>query len=239
MKVVENSPQNAQICTIFKNFLGGPCPQTPLAKARSFAARDMPLRGMYIQNHTNFKVGSPPLEKSCIRPWDTGHMKLAEGCEDMTWGSGLSFNLTITTKSTYWPGSNKLVSILESLRAKLRSSEVELNGSSSKETPVAVPDIASPASRSRSVNKAGSLRKSSQKVTPSTPRLKKSGRPLYKVFMKNRVSKRRKRQLTGSSNSAQDVDTGGSGMDTESESSFVSTRDHVSEPPNDLRDFDS
>ena len=41
LKVVENSPQNAQNCTIFKNFLGGPCPQTPLAKARSFAARDM------------------------------------------------------------------------------------------------------------------------------------------------------------------------------------------------------
>ena len=52
--------------------------------------------------------------------------------------------------------------------------------------------------------------------------------------MKNRVSKRRKRQLTGSSNSDQDVDT-----DTASESSFVSTRDHVSEAPNDLRDFDS
>ena len=48
MKVVENSPQNARNCTILKNFLGGACPQTPLAKARSFAARDMPLRGMYI-----------------------------------------------------------------------------------------------------------------------------------------------------------------------------------------------
>ena len=68
MKVVENSPQNARNGTIFKNFLGGPCPQTPLAKARSFAARDMPLRGMYIQNHRNFKVGPPPPEKSCIRP---------------------------------------------------------------------------------------------------------------------------------------------------------------------------
>ena len=56
MKVVENSPQNAQNCTIFKNFLEGACPQTPLAKARSFAARDMPLRGMYIQNQTKFKV---------------------------------------------------------------------------------------------------------------------------------------------------------------------------------------
>ena len=68
MKVVENSPQNARNCTIFKIFLGGACPQTPLAKARSFAARDMPLRGMYIQNPGNFKVGPPPLEKSCIRP---------------------------------------------------------------------------------------------------------------------------------------------------------------------------
>ena len=61
MKVVENSPQNARDCTIFKNFLGrGACPQTPLTKARSFAARDMPLRGMYIRNRRNFKVGPPP-----------------------------------------------------------------------------------------------------------------------------------------------------------------------------------
>ena len=50
MKVAENSPQNARNCTIFKKILGGAFPQTPLAKARSFAARDMPLRGMYIQN---------------------------------------------------------------------------------------------------------------------------------------------------------------------------------------------
>ena len=69
MKVAENSPQNARNCTIFKNFLGGACPQTPLAKARSFAARNMSLRGMYIQNPRNFKVGPPPPEKSCIRPW--------------------------------------------------------------------------------------------------------------------------------------------------------------------------
>ena len=68
MKVVENSPQNARNCTIFKKFLGGPCPQTPLAKACSFAAHNMALRGMYIQNPRNFKVGPPPSEKSCIRP---------------------------------------------------------------------------------------------------------------------------------------------------------------------------
>ena len=67
MKVVENSPQKARNCTILKNFLGGACPQTPLANARSFAARNMPLRGMYIQNPRNVKVGPPP-EKSCIRP---------------------------------------------------------------------------------------------------------------------------------------------------------------------------
>ena len=68
MKVVENSPQNARNCTIFKNFLGGACPQTPLTKARSFAARDMALRGMYIQNPRNFKVGPPPLRNPAYAP---------------------------------------------------------------------------------------------------------------------------------------------------------------------------
>ena len=68
MKVVEKCLQNARNCTIFKNFLGGACPQTPLTKARSFAARDMPLCGLYIKNPRNFKIGPPPPEKSCIRP---------------------------------------------------------------------------------------------------------------------------------------------------------------------------
>ena len=68
MKVVENSPQNARNCTIFKNFLGEACPQTPLAKARSFAARDMPLRGMNIQNPKNLKVGPPPLRNPAHAP---------------------------------------------------------------------------------------------------------------------------------------------------------------------------
>ena len=67
MKVAENSPQNARNCTILKNFLVGTCPQTPLAKARSFAARDMPLGVMYIQNHRNFKVG-PPLRNPAYAP---------------------------------------------------------------------------------------------------------------------------------------------------------------------------
>ena len=67
MKVVEISPQNARNCTISKNFLGGAC-QTPLAKARSFAARDMPLRGMYIENPRNFKVGPPPLRNPAYAP---------------------------------------------------------------------------------------------------------------------------------------------------------------------------
>ena len=63
MKVVENSLQNARNCTIFKNFLGGACPQTPLTKTRSFAARDM-----YIQNHRNFKVAPPPLRNPAYAP---------------------------------------------------------------------------------------------------------------------------------------------------------------------------
>ena len=63
MKVVENSPQNARNFTIIKKFFRGACPQTPLAKARSFAAR-----GMYTQNSRNFKVGPPPLRNPAYAP---------------------------------------------------------------------------------------------------------------------------------------------------------------------------
>ena len=66
MKVVEDSPQNARNSTIFKNFLGGACPQTPLAKARSFAARDMRLCGMYIPEI--LKLPPPPLRNPAYAP---------------------------------------------------------------------------------------------------------------------------------------------------------------------------
>ena len=68
MKVVENSPQNGRNCTIFKNFLGAACPQTPLATARSFAARDMPLCGMYIQDHNKFYSWAPLLRNPAYAP---------------------------------------------------------------------------------------------------------------------------------------------------------------------------
>ena len=60
MKVVENSPQNSQNCTISENFLGGAYPQTPLAKARSFAARDMTLRACISKIPNTLKLGPPP-----------------------------------------------------------------------------------------------------------------------------------------------------------------------------------
>ena len=50
--------QNARNCTIFKNFLGGAYPQTPLAKARSFAARD--------KIPEILKLGPPPLTLACL-----------------------------------------------------------------------------------------------------------------------------------------------------------------------------
>ena len=59
MKVVENSLQNAQNCTTFKIFLGRACPQTPLTKARSFAARDMPLWGCISKITEILKLGPP------------------------------------------------------------------------------------------------------------------------------------------------------------------------------------
>ena len=60
--MVENSVQNAQSCTIFKNFLRGSCPQTTLATTRSFAAH-----GMYTHNPKKFKVG-PPLRNPAYAP---------------------------------------------------------------------------------------------------------------------------------------------------------------------------
>ena len=45
-------------------------PPNPLAKARSIAAREMPLYGMYIQNPRNFKVAPapPPVRNPAYAP---------------------------------------------------------------------------------------------------------------------------------------------------------------------------
>ena len=67
MKVVENSLKTHEFAPFFKIFFLRVCPQTLLAKARSFAARDMPLRGMYIQNHKKIKV-APPLRNPAYAP---------------------------------------------------------------------------------------------------------------------------------------------------------------------------
>ena len=68
MKVVENTPQNARNCTIFKNFLGGGMSPNPLATARSFATRDMPLRGMYTQIPNILKLGPSLLRNPAYAP---------------------------------------------------------------------------------------------------------------------------------------------------------------------------
>ena len=60
MKVVENSPQNARNYTIFKNFLGGACPQTPMA-----TARDMPTLSLKI---FFFKLSPLPLRNPAYAP---------------------------------------------------------------------------------------------------------------------------------------------------------------------------
>ena len=68
MKVVEDSPQSARNCIILKNFLGGACPQTPIAKARSFAARNMPLRACISKIPEILKLGPPPLRNPAYAP---------------------------------------------------------------------------------------------------------------------------------------------------------------------------
>ena len=65
MKVVENSPQNARNCTILKNFLGGPCPQTLLTKARS--SRHAASRHVYPES-PKFQSWAPPLRNPAYAP---------------------------------------------------------------------------------------------------------------------------------------------------------------------------
>ena len=60
MKVVDNSPQNARNCTIYKKFLDGACPaQTSLATSRSFADRDMPQAACKPKIQKKIKLGHP------------------------------------------------------------------------------------------------------------------------------------------------------------------------------------
>ena len=73
MKVVENNPQNARNCSIFKNFLGGACPQTPLAKARSFAT--CRFAACISKIPEIFKLGPPPLRNPAYAPGNTTYLK--------------------------------------------------------------------------------------------------------------------------------------------------------------------
>ena len=60
--------QNAPICTIQKNFLGGACPRTPLANA--WLVRHV---SQAASRHATRPAPKKlaPLGKSCIRPWTT------------------------------------------------------------------------------------------------------------------------------------------------------------------------
>ena len=60
MKVAENSPQNARNCTIFKNFLGGACPQTPLTKC-------LPISWITRSPSNNYELDSPIRQRFTIR----------------------------------------------------------------------------------------------------------------------------------------------------------------------------
>ena len=56
----QNVHQNAPICTIIKNFLGGGMPPNPPNKAHGFAMRSMSLCDMQISKSEK-KILGPPL----------------------------------------------------------------------------------------------------------------------------------------------------------------------------------
>ena len=61
MKVVENSLQNARNCIILNKISWGGMPPNPPSKGSQ-------LRGMYIQNPRNEKVGPPTLRNPAYVP---------------------------------------------------------------------------------------------------------------------------------------------------------------------------
>ena len=65
MNVVKIALKTHEIAPFLKIFLGGHTPKPPYQR---LAARDMPLRGMYIQNPRNSKVGPPPLRNPAYAP---------------------------------------------------------------------------------------------------------------------------------------------------------------------------
>ena len=87
-------------------------PPNPLAQARSFAARDMPLRGMYIQNSRNFKAGPPPWEILHTPLYNDLHVDYNILHAPVLWGCigeserDRGYTLTLATatvcRPTYW-----------------------------------------------------------------------------------------------------------------------------------------
>ena len=93
---------------------------------------------------------------------DTGDKCLVESSvTDNYWGSGLSYNLTITTLPELWPGKNKLGKLLAELRNELRShlaTDRESDHCAKQSTSVDIPgqlDVAS----ARISNRAAHIRR--------------------------------------------------------------------------------
>ena len=117
--------------------------------------------------------------------------KMVEGREDMCLSSGLPFNLTIITDPKYWPGSNKLGSILESLRAKLRSSDSVVTPSAVDISAPAVPDVTTAKSRGRTIKKVSSIQRRSS--APPSSRPKKVETLLIKSFLTQRTKRQKEK----------------------------------------------
>ena len=60
---------------------------------------------------------------------ETGNTLLCEVLIDECWGSGLSYNPTITTKQEHWRGANNLGKILLNVRGDLRKEDLKENES--------------------------------------------------------------------------------------------------------------
>ena len=66
-----NTHQKISNCTIFLNFLGGTCPQTPLAKCMASLSCGYVQRIALTHTNLHFRKKSRPPIKFCILSWHT------------------------------------------------------------------------------------------------------------------------------------------------------------------------
>ena len=170
----------------------------------------------------------------------TGDKILVEARVDDVWGSGLTYELTMSTDPYKYPGSNKLGVLLGEVRDALRTAKVDLpnddDTKSLSEASEAIPmDVTAPSQPSqqphcsRSVVRVGFQPRASSLSPTRLKELRKST-PLIKDFMNKRMKRKCTSPLSEQppSTRSRDIEAAGDTVSGEpSNNSFISANDQT------------